>query len=238
MWCSLAAHASCLSSCATGTFCPGPCTPWHPGTLRWPRLWAFVANTAAAAANAPVAADRKTRRKRWGGTAQRVWRCMIIQPCHKMSKERRLFMQHSSNILELNLYLPVWVIRNATLDLGHTFSSLLSLWYDYYSPLLDDILSTAIKPVTITIMLGNMNRSIGHAVNLLLDMWCIFNDVQIHYLLWHNYGWFWLYFCIFYDMFQRLWVLFSTLNLKLQMFNVAFKIFVVLQYLRSFNICK
>lgn len=37
-------------------------------------------------------------------------------------------------------------------------------------PFSDDILSTAIKPVTVTVMLGNMNRSVGHAANLLLDM--------------------------------------------------------------------
>lgn len=236
MWCSLAARASCPSSCATGTFCPGPCTPWRPGTVWWPRLWASVANAAAAAANAPVAADREMRMKRWGGTAQRVWRCMTIQPCHKMSTERKLFMQHSSNILELNLSFCMSDTQYNT-GFGTLFfiTSQLVVWLLF--PLLDDILSTVIKPVTITIMLGNMNRSVGHTVNLLLDMWCIFNDVQIHYLLWHNYGWFWIYFCIF-CMFQRLWVLFSTLNLKLQMFNVAFKIFVILQYLRFFNICK
>lgn len=104
-----------------------------------------MADAAAAAANAPSAAEMR-RMKTLGGTARRVWRCTIIQPCHEMRIQRRLFMYHSFNILEINLYLRA--ICNAILYLEHTCSSLLRLWYDYDSPLLDDVLSTAVNTVT------------------------------------------------------------------------------------------
>lgn len=233
MWCSLAARASCPGSCAAGTFCPGPYTPWSPGTLWWPRPWASVANAAAAAANAPSAA--KTRRMKTR-TAGRVWRCTIIQPCHEMRIQRRLFMHHSFNILEINLYL--WAIRNAILYLELTCSSLLRLWYDYDSPLLDDVLSTAVNTITITIMLENVNRSVGHIVNLLfLDMWCIFYDVQTICIDITRGGSEFI-FIFFMICVRGLCFYFQLWTLKFQMFNVAFKIFVILQYLRFYNICK
>lgn len=103
-WCSLDARTTCPSSSTTGTFCPGPFTPWRRGTLWWPRLLASAANTAAAAVNAATAATKmKTRRSE--RATRRVWRCTITQPCQETRIQRRVLKQHTFNITKFNMYL-------------------------------------------------------------------------------------------------------------------------------------